>query len=197
MITPAEFVDIVDRALRPVLSAKGFEMVATGNFTVEFRSRSTSLVVSYEQRSHELAVWLSEVADDSGEPPLELPDALRAANCAPSVVDSVSLVQAHDVEPLARQLEHVAEVIGTCSATFLDGDRRSFDSARQIRASHARACTAEVVNAPTIAEADKAWQARKYERVCEMLWSIRDDLDETHRRRLAFAESKLKKATQR
>jgi hypothetical protein len=51
MITPAEFVDIVDRALRPVLSAKGFEMVATGNFTVEFRSRSTSLVVSYEPRS--------------------------------------------------------------------------------------------------------------------------------------------------
>jgi hypothetical protein len=34
MITPGEFADIVDRALRPVLSAKGFEMVATGNFTV-------------------------------------------------------------------------------------------------------------------------------------------------------------------
>jgi hypothetical protein len=31
---PAEFVDIVDRVLRPALSAKGFEMVATGNFTV-------------------------------------------------------------------------------------------------------------------------------------------------------------------
>lgn len=55
---------------------------------------------------------------------------------------SVSLIQAHDLEPLARQLEHVAEVIDTCSATFLEGDRRSFDSARRIRASLARAYTA-------------------------------------------------------
>jgi hypothetical protein len=194
MITPAQFIDIVDRALGPLLSTRGFAMVATDDFTVAFRSPSVSLLVRYDERAHELSVWLSDVEDDSGEPPLELPDALRATDCSPSDVEWVSLIQAHDVEPLERLLGRVAEVIERCAAPFLEGDRRSFDSARRTRAARARAYTAEVVNAPAIAEADKAWQARNYELVCEMLRPIRDELDDTHRRRLAFAESKLEKA---
>jgi hypothetical protein len=35
MITPAEFVDFVDRALVPMLRTNGFAMVATDDFTVE------------------------------------------------------------------------------------------------------------------------------------------------------------------
>ena len=115
------------------------------------------------------------------------------ADCAPSVVESVSLIQAHDVEPLERLLGHIAEVIDEQAARFLEGDCRSFESARRIRASRARAYTARVVNAPAIAEADRAWQAGNYELVCETLRSIHDRLDDTHRRRLAYAERRLKK----
>lgn len=195
MITPAQFIDAVDRTLNPVLSAKGFAMVATDDFTVEFRGAAASLVVRYEQRSHELSVWLSDFEDDSGEPPLELPDALRATDCPSSDVDSVSLIQTHEVEPLERLLGRVADVIGKCATAFLAGDPRSFEAARRIRADRARAYTAKVVNAPAITEADSAWQARDYEQVCKLLRPIRDDLDDTHRRRLAFAESKLEKTS--
>jgi hypothetical protein len=195
VITPAEFVDLVDRALVPLLSAKGFEMVATGDFNVEFRGAAASLVVRYEQRSHELSVWLSDFEDDSGEPPLELPDALRATDCPSSDVDSVSLIQTPEVEPLQRLLGRVADMIGKYATAFLEGDRRSFDAARRIRADRARAYSARVVNAPAIAQADAAWQARDYEQVCKLLRPIRDDLDDTRRRRLAFAESKLEKTS--
>jgi hypothetical protein len=195
MITPVQFIDTVDRALGPVLSPKGFAMVATDDFTVEFRGASAALVVRYEERSHELSVWLSDFQDASGEPPLELPDALRATDCPPSDVESVSLIQTHEVEPLERLLGHVAEVIGKCAAPFLEGDRRSFDAARGIRAERARAYTARVVSAPAIAEADSAWQARDYEQVCKILRPLRGELDDTHRRRLAFAESKLEKTS--
>jgi hypothetical protein len=191
MITPTQFIDVVDRVLGPVLSTKGFALVATDDFTVEFRGASALLVVRYEERSHELSLWLSNYEDDSGEPPLELPDALRATDCPASDVDSVGLIQTHEVEPLQRLLSHVAEVIAKCATRFLEGDRASFDAARRIRAERARAYTAQVVNAPAIAEADSAWQARDYALVCEMLRPIRDELDDTHRRRLAFAESRL------
>lgn len=191
MITPAQFIDIVDRALGPVLTPKGFAMVATDDFAVEFRKPPTLLLVRYEERSHELSVWLSDGADDSGEPPLELADALRATDCPASEVKSVSLIQAHDVEPLQRLIGHVAEVIAKCAIPFLEGDERSFDEARRIRADRARAYTAQVVNAPAIAEADTAWQGRDYGRVCKLLRPIREELDDTHLRRLAFAESKL------
>jgi hypothetical protein len=191
MITPAQFIDIVDRALGPVLSPKGFAMVAIEDVAVEFRNASTLLLVRYEERSHELSVWLSDGEDESGEPPLELADALRATTCPGSDVQSVSLIQAHEVEPLERLIGHVAEVIDRCAGPFLEGDERSFEAARRIRADRARAYTAEVVNAPAIAEADTAWQARDYGLVCERLRPIRDELDDTHRRRLAFAESKL------
>jgi len=45
MITLAQFIDIVDRVLGPVLSAKGFAIVATDDFNVEFRGASASLLV--------------------------------------------------------------------------------------------------------------------------------------------------------
>jgi hypothetical protein len=190
MITPAEFVDIVDRALVPVLSQEGFALVATEDFAVEFRGPSASLAVSYEERSHELSVWLSAIEDDSGEPPLELADALRATDCPDSEVEAISLIQAHDAAPLQRLLGRVAEVIENHAGPFLEGDRRAFDAGRRIRADRARAYTARVVDAPAIAEADTAWQARNYELVCQILRPIGDQLDETHRRRLAFAESR-------
>ena len=112
-----------------MLSTKGFAMVATDDFTVEFRGPSASLVFRYEEQSHELSVWLSNFEDDSGEPPLELPDALRATDCPPSDVESVSLIQTHEVEPLERLLGHVAEVIGSAPPRS-SSDRRSFDAAR-------------------------------------------------------------------
>jgi hypothetical protein len=194
MITPAQFIDTVDRTLGPVLSRSGLEMVATDNFIVELRGPSVSVVARYEEQSHELSVWLSNVDDDSGEPPLELPDALRATACPAAEIESVSLIQAHEVEPVERLLGHVAEVIGNCAGPFLEGDDASFDAARRIRADRARAYTTKVVNAPTIAAADKAWQARDYEQVCESLRPIREQLDETHRRRLLFSQSRLEQA---
>ena len=169
-------------------------MVATDDFTVEFRGPSASLAVGYEERGHELAVWLSDMEDNSGEPPLELADALRATACPASEVEAISLIQAHDVEPLQRLLERVAEAIGSYAGPFLRGDQRCFDAARSIRADRARAYTAEVVNGPAIAEADTAWQARNYKLVCQILRPIGDQLDDTHRRRLAFAKSKLEDA---
>ena len=195
MIAPAEFAPIVDRVFGQVLSTKGFAMVATNDFTVTFRSASASLMVSYQQRSHELTAWLSDVEDDSDERPIELPDALRATDCPASEVDSLTLIQAHDPEPVERLLRRVADVIWKYASPFLEGDRASFDAARRIRADRARALTAKVVNAPAIAEADSAWQARDYEQVCKLLRPIREALDDTHPRRLAFAESKLEATT--
>lgn len=48
-----------------------------------------------------------------------------------------------------------------------------------------------IVDAPAIAEADTAWQARDYRRVCQLLGPMRDRLDDAHRRRLALAGRKL------
>lgn len=191
MLTPAQFADIVNRAFGPVLSTKAFAMVATDDFTVAFRSPSASLMVSYEEHSHELNVWLSDVNDAFDAPPLELPDALRATHCPASEVDSVTLIQAHDPEPVERLLRRVADVIRKYASPFLEGDRGSFDVGRRIRADRARAYTARIVDAPAIAEADTAWQARDYRRACEILGPMRDRLDDTHRRRLTFAERKL------
>jgi hypothetical protein len=147
MLTPAQFADIVNRVFGPLLSTKGFAMVATDDFTVAFRSPSASLVIGYEERSHELTAWLSEVNDDSDERPLELPDALRATDCPASEVDSVSLIQAHDPEPVERLLRRVADVIRKYASPFLEGDRGSFDVGRRIRADRARAYTARIVDA--------------------------------------------------
>jgi hypothetical protein len=165
-------------------------MVPADDFAVEFRSPSASLAVTYEARAHELSIWLSS-DDDFGEPPLELPDALRATDCPASEVESVSLLQTQDVEPLQRLLGHVAEVLRRYAGRLLEGDRQSFDAARRIRTDGARAYTTQVVTAPAVAEADAAWQARNYGLVSEILRPLRNELDDTHRRRLTFAEKRL------
>jgi hypothetical protein len=137
---------------------------------------------------------LSELEDASGEPPLELPDALRATDCPAADVESVRLIQAHEVDPIERLLVHVADVIGKWAAPFLEGDHEWFDAARRFRADRARAYTTRIANAPAIAKADTAWQARDYEAVCEILRPIRSELGHKHHRRLVFAERKLDEA---
>ena len=169
-------------------------MVATDDFTVEFRGRRHRSW-SRMRRNRTSCRCGEQLRGRLRRTPLELPDALRATDCPPSDVESVSLIQTHEVEPLERLLGHVPEVIGECAAPFLDGDRRSFNAARGIRAERARAYTARVVNAPAIAEADSAWQASDYKQVCKILRPIREELDDTHRRRLAFAKSKLEKTS--
>lgn len=109
------------------------------------------------------SIWRTAVANDSGEPPLELPDALRATDCLASEVESVSLIQAHEVEPIERLLGRVAEVIGKCAGPFLEGDDASFENCPPDPCRPRSGLTTKVVNAPTIAAADKAWQARDYE----------------------------------
>lgn len=193
MITPGQFVGLVDRTLGPVLSQRGFMMVPTEDFSVAFRRPPVSVQSRYEPGSHALTIWLS-ARDDDGEPPLELADALRATDCPAEEINFVSLMQSGEPEAAGRILTRAAGVLEECATGYLDGDLALFERARAIRLQRARAYTAEVTSAPALAEADRAWHAHDYERVREVLAPVREALDVTHRRRLEFAERRLEAA---
>lgn len=67
----------------------------------------------------------------------------------------------------------------------------TFAAARRLRSERAAQYTAELRNSAILEAADVAWKKKDDGRVHDLLNPIRDSLDESHRRRLTFAEKRL------
>jgi hypothetical protein len=138
----------------------------------------------------ELTIWLGG-AGQNDEPPLALPDVLRATQCEIDAIDRIARSQTGDATALERLLNDARDLMSVCAQAFLRGDPSAFASARGIRSERARAYTAELRNRGVLEAADAAWQNKDYGRVHDLLNPLRDSLDEHHLRRLNFAEQRL------
>ena len=181
--------DVVER-FSPLLSACGFGPAHVDDYTVRFEKPGAFVEITFDaRRSRELDVWVGRM--DDPEPPLELADVLRATDCAPERVEGVQLMQASEPEVLSRLLDRAFEALDACAQDFLRGDVDSFARAKEIRSARAREYTRQVRTSPDVTAADLAWQRKDYRTVHALLDPIRDELDDTHLRRLDFASRRL------
>lgn len=191
MISSADFEQMVESSVGKLLTAEGFRRVDELPFRIRYERGALFVDVEYEtSRSRELTIWLAD-ADRNGEPPLTLSDALRATDCDAEAIERVARSQTGDAAFLGRLLFDARDLLFTFGQPFLNGDESAFARARQIRSDRARSYTAGLRHRPVLEAADAAWQAKDYGRVHDLLNPIRDSLDESHRRRLTFAEKRL------
>ena len=190
MIASADFEEMVASSLGDLLTAEGFRRRDLMPFLIRYERGNAFVDVEYEaSRSRELTIWIGD-ADRNAEPPLTLPDALRATNCDAQTIERIARSQSGDRTFLERLLFDARELLSTFGRPFLRDDDSAFARARHIRSSRARAYTAELQNRAVLEAAEKAWHVKDYGRVHELLDPIRDSLSEPHSRRLRFAESR-------
>jgi len=91
-----------------------------------------------------------------------------------------------------RSSSTAAQLLSGCGRPFLRGDPSAFARARALRSERARAYTGELQLRGVLEAARAAWEERDYGRVHDLLNPLRDSLDEVHRRRLAFAQKRLR-----
>jgi hypothetical protein len=191
MISMADFEQMVKSSVGELLTAEGFRRGEGLPFRIRYERGALFVDIEYEtSRSRELTIWLGD-ADRNGEPPLTLPDALRATGCGAEAIERIARSQTGDPAFLERLLNDARELLSRFGQPFLRGDDSAFARAREIRSERARAYTAELQTRPVLEAADSAWQAKDYGRVHDLLNPMRDSLDESHRRRLRFAEKRL------
>lgn len=191
MISTSDFERMVHRSLGELLLANGYQLGDASPYRVRYERDAAFIDVEYDaSRSRELTIWLGE-AGGTNEPPLELPDVLRATPCGEDAIEQIARSQTGDAAFLERLLGDTRGLLVECGEPFLRGDASAFVAARRIRSQRARAYTAELRNRGVFDAADAAWQDKHYGRVHDLLNPIRDSLDEPHRRRLEFAEKRL------
>lgn len=192
MISPSEFEQMVEASVGRLLTAEGFCHGEDSAFRIRYERGALFVEVEYEPtRSRELTIWFGD-ADRTGEPPLTLNDVLRATDCDVALSSDFARSQTGDVALLERLLHDARDVLARFGGPLLRGDEAAFARARGIRSEQARAYTAELRNRPVLEAADTAWRAKDYGRVHDLLNPIRDSLDETQKRRLDFAERRLR-----
>lgn len=190
MIAAPEYSQLVQETLGAALASGGFRLDQEDPYRVRFRRASVFVDAIYDAgHSRELFIWVGR-DDDGAEPPLSLPDAVRAAGCDDRAVARVAGTQSGDSGFLAGLLRDAAALLLGPARPFLEGDAAAFEVAHRQRSERARAYTAELNNRGALAEADQAWEAKDYARVSSVLGSLRGSLDEPHRRRLEFAEKR-------
>lgn len=190
MIDDGTFADVTRRTLGATLAAYSFGPAIANPFRVRFEKPPSYVEVVYDaSRSQEVSIWLGE--SPNTEPPLELPDVLRATGCGADDVQFAELIQTSDPDALERLLERASELLRRCASRFLEDGHDAFLAARTLRSERAADYTAHLRNRGLLDEADAAWDEKDYGRVHDLLIPIRDSLGESHRRRLKFAEKRL------
>lgn len=191
MIDEGDFARLVHRTLGAALEPYGYKPAGADAFRVRFQKPSSFVDVTYDAaRSQELSIWLGESPTDP-EPPLELADVLRASGCDADDIRFAELIQAPDADALERLIQRVADLLRGCANRLLADGHDAFAAARRLRSERAAEYTAELRNSAILEAADVAWKKKDYGRVHDLLNPIRDSLDESHRRRLTFAEKRL------
>jgi hypothetical protein len=192
MISAPEFEQMVETSVGEMLTAEGFRRGEDSPFRVRYERGTLFVEVEYEAtRSRELTIWLGD-ADRIGEPPLTLNDVLRATDCDAEAIERIARSQTGDATFLRRLLCDARDLLSRFGQPFVHGDESAFARARSIRSERARAYTTELQHRPVLEAADTAWQAKDYGRVHDLLNPIRDSLDESQKRRLEFAEKRLR-----
>lgn len=190
MIDERTFAREVSRVFDDLLAQFGYESISTNDYSVRYDAPRSFVQVDYDPaRADEISVWLGDPSNI--EPPLELADALAATACNPEALDGIALMQTADAGVLRRLLQRAAELLEECGYEFLSGDDAAFSRAREERSRRAHHYTRSLTNRGTLERADVAWTNREYDLVHDLLSPIRDSLDSSHRRRLAFAEKRL------
>ncbi|HWT92954.1 MAG TPA: hypothetical protein VN238_08165 [Solirubrobacteraceae bacterium] len=190
MITEGEFQTAVAETVGSFLEARGFRSAGGEGYGARFAADEVVFSVDLDAgRSWQLEVS-ARMSRDS-EPSLALSDLLRAAGAKEEQILPLRLVQVTERETLVRELLSATAALDGHLRPALAGDAAFFENARRIRSDHAAAYTARVVDRSRIAEADEAWTAKDYDRVNDILDPVRERLDETHARRLAYAKRKL------
>ena len=191
MIDQQTFTGVVDRTLGAALVTRGYEPTEQGGFQLRFQKESSFVEVTYDAaRSQELSIWLGELPVDA-EPPLELADVLRASECNADDIRFAELIQASDADALERLMRRAADLLLGCASKFLADGHDAFRAARQLRSERAAEYTRGLRDRAVLEASDVAWTNRDYGRVHDLLNPIKDSLDHSHRRRLAFAEKRL------
>jgi hypothetical protein len=190
MITASRFIEAVRRAFAYLTDDVGFQLCEPGDYVVRYERDPVYVSVNYDaSRSHEITVWVGDA--NAAEPPLELADVLRSADAAPTDVASVELMQTGDPKVAERLLEQAADLLRSHGRPFLEGRPEAFAQARSLRSRRAAQYTEDIRNRRLLEAADEAWAQKDFARVHDLLNPIRDSLDNTHLRRLRFAEGKL------
>ena len=193
MIDEQTYQAVVKDAFGALVEAEGLELQIEDTFRVRFVRGDAFLEVTYEgHRSREASVWVGR--SSSVEPPLELPDVLRAAGAPEAMVRKCSTAQTSDPTVLASFAAVAADALRSHGAELLHDDERYAEALRQ-RSERARAYTAEVIAAPHIRRAERAWAKKDYAGVYAALAPVREALQTPYSHRLAFAEQRLEGTT--
>lgn len=192
MITESAFSQLVKDTLTETLAEEGLKLTGTGPYAVRFENSAVFVQPSYEPtRGRELVIWIGEVAQGA-EPPFTLPDILRATSCDEQTIERAARTQTGDPEFLRRLLQDAASLLHQYATPFLRGDADAFAAAKRIRSAAAKEYTTAVIMAPILERADTAWRDRNYAAVAEILAPHEEQLDERDRRRLSYAQNRLR-----
>jgi hypothetical protein len=192
MISAADFNGLVESSFGETLTAHGFHVDQEWPYRIRYRRGDVFVDADYDaSRSRELTVWVGR-DDEDDEPPLALPDVLRATTCDLESIDRAARTQTGDPAFLAELLAEAGDLLARFGQPFLQGARPAFLAARRLRSERARAYTAELRTRGALEAADAAWNGKDYDKVRELLDPIRESLDESHLRRLVFAEKQRK-----
>ena len=188
-ITPSVFASLVHARVGRRLIEQGFEPGRAADYREAFERGTVQVIASYGGFREGLSV---AVRRDDGERPMELAEALSVTECLRSDMLTIQQLMAVNADVLDRLLARCARLLLTYGAALLEGDRGVWDRADALRAARTDEYNRRVaVSSVVIERADDAWLTRDYARVRDLLAPVRENLDETHRRRLEFAESRV------
>jgi hypothetical protein len=121
-----------------------------------------------------------------------LADALHATECSMEDIGFAELMQPSDLDALRRLLKRATRLLRECVGAPTRRQPKAFAAARTLRSARATAYTVELRTRGVLEAADAAWELKEYGRVHEILNPIREALGEVHRRRLEFADGKMR-----
>jgi hypothetical protein len=190
MITANRFSDEVLRSFAYLTDEFGFELGEQTDYAIRYERDAVYVSINYDAtRSREISVWIGD--ETATEPPLELPDLLRATDSGGSAADDVALMQTADADAAARLLSLAADHLRSRGRAFLAGRPEAFAKARWLRSERAAEYTQGIKNRHVLGAADEAWATKDFGRVHDLLNPIRDSLTDAYLRRLKVAEKRL------
>lgn len=187
-----EFSDIVDEAIGRMLNAHGFVRTAKEHDLATYESGVCTLAVGHDsQRSSEVYVGLNRRNAVHG-PDFGFDEAIRAASVPAGLQPSG--YAARDEKSVRHMLQTMATLLATYCGPLLLGNEAAWSRLISQRdADVTRYATGNRVR-QALSDATKAWHAKDFAKVVDLLGPVRSVLGTADRAKLEHAERKLRDA---
>lgn len=184
------FVETVQDAFRFLVEDFDFRLARVEPPTfVRYESATMFLNVYHGRRSYEINLEIGGRDDPVGRS-YRLPDVLSAL-LEPDDRRQ-TFFQASNPQAVRWCVQAVAELVARYCAQLLNGDMATLAQVASHHSEAARDLTRNVVQRPVREAAERAWHAKDYAKVRELYESMGDGLSPLERKRLEYAEKRLR-----